>query len=264
MIDYNELLESSKRKQITPDGSDMTFTEYYSYNIEGSKTIAINNILHFDAFEMTEHQKEICENLTVATSVMNREEFLIESLASWIRFPFKKIVIVDWSSNTPISKVLKDKGIDDDRIHVVRIDDQKFYEHSLARNEKMKHTDGWVLSIDSDVVLSPIFGSTLHFGKDKKVIYMNSISRADKALHGTSIFHKDEYDSVGGCNSDIHGWGTEDTTLYSKMIDNGCKKRDMRTRTMYHIPHDDYLRTVNTKYDNIYTSLASNNISKAV
>jgi predicted glycosyltransferase involved in capsule biosynthesis len=262
MINYNELLETSKQKFQENNGN--VFTEYYNFNKEGSNAIAINNIHNFDSIPITDHQKELCSKITLATSIMNRESHLMESLKTWIKFPFKKIVIVDWSSDKPITESIKEHyGIDyktlDERIEIHRVSDQKYYEHALARNEKMKHTEGWVLSIDSDILLSPRFGRCICLGDNKKLIYKNDRNKNDKALYGTTLFHKDEFDAVGGCNTKFHGWGSEDTTLFADMIDNGCKTRLLVAHTMFHIPHSDYERAINTKHDDIYESLANNN-----
>ena len=57
----------------------------------------------------------------------------------------------------------------------------------------------------------------------------------------------------------FHGWGSEDVDLFGRMIKNGCKTRLMVSYTMYHIPHDDFERSINTRHDDIFESMASNN-----
>jgi len=256
MIDYNTLKENSKQKFQMYGGG--YFTEYFDYSKEGFENVSTNDISNFNNIGLNEHQMGMCAHLTLATSTMNRTESLLESITTWLRFPFKKIVIVDWSSDIPVEDSLREKGITDNRIKIVRINDQKMYNHSEARNVKMAESEGWTLSIDSDIMLSPKFGRCIVLSKDTKVIYMNNRFTANKSLFGTTIFHKDEFDKVGGCSSSIDGWGSEDHDLFTRMKKNGCTQRDFGPRTIYHIPHDDFSRTYNTRYDDIYVSLAEN------
>jgi len=256
MIDYNSLIEISKQKFQKYDGS--YFTEYFDYSKNGYELIAKSDLMNHDKIEINEHQKGLCNNLSIATSVMNRTEHLLESVVTWLRLPFKKIVIIDWSSDKPVSESLIEHGIDDDRISITRIEGQTRYSHSEARNIKMSQVDGWVLSIDSDIMLTPKFGRTVVLSKDTKAMYMNDRFNSNKSLYGTTIFHKDEFDSVGGCTNVIDGWGAEDHDLYLRMKDNGCTVRSLGERTLFHIPHDDFSRTYNTNYEDLYESLSEN------
>lgn len=254
MIDYNILKEQTRQKFEKYDSS--YFNDYFDFNRGGSEHIATSNLKSWNAFTLNDHQKTICAQLTVATSVMDRIEYLLESLKTWLKFPFKKIVIVDWSSKVSVKDVLIKSGFVDPRIEIITISKKRFYDHSEARNEKMRHSDGWVLSIDSDVMLTPLFANCVLL-RNKKAIYMNDRFRYDKSLFGTTIFHKDEFDAAGGCTP-VEGWGAEDYDLFERMKNNGCNERDIRSYSMKHIPHSDFERTKNTKFDDIYKSLSIN------
>ena len=92
------------------------------------------------------------EKLTITTSCMNRNDMLVQTVPTWLEFPVKEIIIVDWNSSVPVYDTLKQNNITDKRIKIVRVVDQKYYRHSLARNLKVELVNTeWVLSVDADV-----------------------------------------------------------------------------------------------------------------
>lgn len=210
-----------------------------------------------------------CERLTLSVSCMNRNDFLVNSLRTWIKFPFKKIVIVDWSSDIPVIESIK-KTLPEaisDKLLVHRVDNMKYYEHSKVRNLKISLCDGWILCIDADVMLNNIFAKNLYFRDDEKLVYYVNNGPTglgwDRGIYGTSIFHREIYDMVGGCNEDMHGWGYEDVDLYERFNKINCKERPLRALSLNHQYHDDEMRTINTKYDNIWDSLTENSYISA-
>jgi hypothetical protein len=200
-----------------------------------------------------------CKRLTLSTSCMNRNDFLLESLKTWVRLPFKKIIIVDWSSRIPVKETIADY-LEDKRILVYRVEKKRYYEHAGARNLKIALSEsGWILSIDCDIKISPDFGKHLYF-KDNETdaYYFNPPFVTDAGVFGTSIFHKTLYEKVGGCDERMHGWGYEDVDLYQKFDKLKAKKRMLVSHTLLHQEHGDDLRTKNTRYDSIWASHADN------
>jgi predicted glycosyltransferase involved in capsule biosynthesis len=207
---------------------------------------------------------ENCKGLTLATSCMNRNEFLLESLKSWIKLPFKKIIVVDWSSKVPVKETISEY-LNDKRILVYRVERKAFYEHAGARNLKVALCDrGWILSIDCDIKVSADFSRHLYFNESEtSAYYMSSPFVTDRGVFGTSIFHKSLYDTAGGCDENMHGWGYEDVDLYQKFNKLGAKCRDLISHTILHQSHGDDLRAVNTRVDSIWASLANNTYQSA-
>jgi hypothetical protein len=244
---FNRMKESGKNKLLKQieDGSKSMSSKQLQDTIDEN---SINN----------------CKRLTLSVSSMNRNEFLINSLRTWIKFPFKKIVIVDWSSTIPVLDYIKEHLPEALNHNVVihRDNNKPYYEHSKVRNLKISLCEGWILCIDADVMLNNDFSKHLFFKDDEiNAYYINSGNTGlgwDRGVYGTSIFHKDIYDKVGGCNEEMHGWGYEDADLYTKFENIGCKERPLRVLSLNHQPHDDTMRTINTKYDNIWESLTNN------
>jgi len=261
MIDFNNLLDVSKHKEMQYAGgheSDMCM-----YNKEGCKIISSNS-LRGQEFNLTDGQIATCNELTICTSIMDRTEHLLQAIPTWARLPFKRIVVLDWSSKEPVSEVLKNENINIPNLDVIRVDGKKHYHQAGAKNEKIKQCEGWVLCLDSDIMLSPCFGKSINIPKSKKVLYINDIKLAPKELQGTAIFHRDMFDEVGGFDELFTGWGSEDITFYELMTKHGCTVRDFRPHTAFHIPHDDFSRVVNVKYENMYESLVDGNYKRSL
>jgi hypothetical protein len=216
---------------------------------------------------------EKCSKISLVTSCMNRNEFLkLSLLKSWVLFPFKEIIIVDWSSKEDVSLDLRygmiDVGVDSSKcqafldahnIDILKVRDKKLYNHSEVRNYKVKHsTSDWILCIDADVMLTTDFLSTLEL-TDENVYYINKSLKSDRGLFGTSLFSRKLYDEVGGFDEEIKYWGSEDSQFYERADKLGYKPADIRSYTMYHQPHDDKLRVENTPVNDIYDSLTINN-----
>jgi predicted glycosyltransferase involved in capsule biosynthesis len=221
---------------------------YNMLELEHSNDKNGNNLI-FDLLSKEEAcENSNCENITIATTCMNRIDFLKKSLITWLELPFKKIIIVDWSSDENVKDCLVDDLFFDERIEVHRVEEQQFYEHSKARNYKMSLCEGWVLSIDCDVMLSPMFAK--HLVLNESCFYRAISNTVDKSLKGTSLFTKELYDKVGGANEILHGWGSEDIDLYNRMKEIATEK-DIHYLNMKHIEHDDELRVKHTRYINL-------------
>ena len=61
------------------------------------------------------------EKLTIATSCMNRNDMLIETVPTWLKFPVKEIIIVDWSSTVSVKTTLEENHIIDERIRIISV-----------------------------------------------------------------------------------------------------------------------------------------------
>lgn len=198
------------------------------------------------------------EKLTISTSCMNRNDMLVQTLPSWLKFPVKEIVIVDWSSTVPVKTTLEDNNITDERIRIIRVPNQKHYHHSKARNLKVYccNTE-WVLSIDADVKINDNFFDNIYFLSGKKLYSLNLDGGVDSRF-GTTMFRKKDYIDIGGCNTKMVGWGYEDLDLAIRMIKNDVIHVSFDKELLYHIPHDDIRRTENTQFNSKWESNSNN------
>ena len=198
------------------------------------------------------------EKITIATSCMNRNDMLIETVPTWLKFPVKEIIIVDWSSTIPVKTTLEENNINDERIRIITVPNQNHYHHSKARNLKVFccNTE-WVLSIDADVKINDNFFDNIYFLSGKKLYSLNLDGGVDSRF-GTTMFRKKDYIDIGGCNTKMVGWGYEDLDLAIRMLKNDVVHIAFDKEHLYHIPHDDTRRTENTKFQNKWESNSNN------
>lgn len=229
---------------------------------EGTKELA-KRFLKFP-YILSKTTVENCEKMSLTTSCMDRNEFLIESLKTWIQFPFREIVIVDWNSKKPVEESIRE-SFDSEfisslqvPIKIKRVENERYYDHSRVRNLKVDLCESdWILCIDSDIKLNYKFANYFTL-KDPIRFYCNLSRRSDRGLFGTSIFSKYLYKTVGKFDETLKYWGNEDGDFYDRAKEIGFNCRDIRSITMYHQEHSDELRSYNTPQDTIWRSLAEN------
>ena len=196
--------------------------------------------------------------ISICTSCMDRNDMLIQTIPSWLKIPVKEIIIVDWSSKKPVIETLEENNIYDNRITIARVNDKKYYEHSLARNLKvfLCKTE-WVLSVDSDVKIFESFFEEIYKLTGKK-LYCLPFDSINNSCFGTTLFRKIDYTNVGGCNTKMKGWGYEDMDLNQRLVESGCVHIKLNPNNLYHIPHDDSRRVENCLLKNKWESNSLN------
>ena len=202
---------------------------------------------------------------TITTTCMNREKFLLESLPTWCEFTSHdicdEIIIVDWNSREPLKDVLSELMLVDSRIKLIEVKNQKFYQHSKARNLKVQQCkNDWVLSIDCDVKIKDSnFYRNLSMVDNERFWTCPLDSLLAKGVIGTSFFHQDTYWKSGGCDERMVGWGSEDFHLHKRMMKMGYKRNNIGMNYLKHIDHPDSLRTENCEEKDKWKSNSLNN-----
>lgn len=204
-----------------------------------------------DYSKLSSITKNNCSQISLTTAVKDRTDYLDIALSSWVKFPFKEIVIVDWTSKNPFIPKIKDK-----RIKLIHVHGQKFYEHSKVRNFKVNNTNSdFVYCTDCDVVLTPKFLSSVFIRRNFLYMIENSASSSV----GSSVFDKTVFNNLGGFNEMLdNGWGYEDLAFYRKAEELGYDIVMYPVNHVYHIEHDDNLRVINTKNTDKWVSNAYN------
>lgn len=230
---------------------------------EGSKILA-NKFLE-KKYILSDLTRDNCKKMSLTTSCMNRNDFLIKSLETWINFPFKEIIIVDWNSKVTVLESLilhfGEEFLNNLQvpIKIKRFDNEPFYDHSRVRNIKLDLCESdWILCIDSDVMLNYKFANYF-FLRDPMRYYGNIARKSDRGLYGTALFSKYMYETVGKFDESLKYWGNEDGDFYDRALLKGFKLKDIRSFTMVHQEHSDDLRSYNTPFESIWKSLSTNN-----
>lgn len=214
-------------------------------------------------------------NVSVICACKNRYEPLSISLQSWLLFKeIKEIIIVDWSSDEPISHLTKL----DPRIKVITVPNKKYFNQPQPLNLAVSIATGdRILKFDVDHVMNPYWNffedyvideetfasgessykspeyvdqsgaSMVDFGSmqfNDIVDYCNSYSEYYKSLYGMLYITKENFLKSGGYNEDLgEFYGFEDTELCMRLrlMNLNHRKMDYDFR-LFHIPHPDTKR----------------------
>jgi len=215
---------------------------------------------------LTERQKNNCKQITVAVAIKNRTEAFKNSIKTWMKFPFKKFIILDCQSDMHIGLEIGDIIEGDDRWEIFRINEGfEKYNHSRARNIKcglVENPDDWILCIDSEIMLCSDFLDEI-FRLDPSFYYLTDPKCVFDGLAGTAIFQKKIFLEVGGFNENTNGrWGFEDIHFYEQVRGTGLwNEAVIDSYSLYHQPHSDELRT---KYSDVKNKWQANAMNKFI
>ena len=199
------------------------------------------------------------QKASVVCAVKDRIDSLLVSLNSWIRVPqIENIIIVDYSSDVPVEPITKNLS---NKIKVLRVEDQKFFNISKAYNIAFKNAPNeLIMKLDADYILDPYTNFFDIYSIDKQEFLTGSWKDfkidSDKGfmrqLNGFLLIKKTDFFAVGGYDENMEGYGFDDEDLYKRLSAAGLRRKYLNHKwlSIFHIPHDDYYRTQN--YENKY------------
>lgn len=209
----------------------------------------------------------------------NRNEALKVSLRSWLNYKeISEYIIVDWNSDESLEFLTSW----DDRIKIIRVEDQKYFNQPQPLNLALSQTTGeYILKVDCDYVMNPYysffqkyevdnnsfvsgkpsFQSPEHYDEstgtymvnrnkltmDELTDYINTYSPYYKYLTGLLFITKENFLKVGGYNENFSDYYSfEDDEIYKRLELFGLehKKIDF-DHYIFHIPHPDSKRFEN-------------------
>lgn len=195
--------------------------------------------------------------ISLCAAAMNRNTFIEESLVTWVKLPFREIIIVDWSSKNPLHRYIFDM-FNDSRIKIIRVDGESLYNQSKASNLKVRVSSSeYVLSIDSDIKLSETFITNHPLSND--VFYIGN-KAVNKGLVGTCLVSRNTFFSVNGYNEFMNGWGYHDNDFYKRLVEIGFCKKYLGENDAVHIDHGNGLRIRNYEQKSIKASDDDNKV----
>jgi hypothetical protein len=179
--------------------------------------------------DLGELYNHYCPGWSLVTCCMNREQNLLLNISSWIACPMiREIVIIDWSSSTPLKERLKEQGFLTDRVRCFRVENQSTWiltwaynlAISLARFDK-------IIKIDCDIYVSPdFFERNANFESlNSQSFYTGDWQKSNQIhLNGQVILRKIDFLRVNGYNEFLTKYGFDDTDLYHRLERLGLKK----------------------------------------
>jgi len=209
------------------------------------------------------------ETISIVCAVKNRLNPLLLSITSWLMIPqIDNIIIVDYSSDEAVEPKVKNLS---DKISVIRIENEKFFNISKAYNIGFKAApDGFILKMDVDYVMSPylnffeiyslnenefITGSWEDLSLDNQKGFLRHLS-------GFLFIRKNDFLSIGGYDERFKDYGYDDYDLCDRLEKKGMIHKYLNHKyiSIFHIPHDSHYRTHNYENKDLNNSSEKNKI----
>ncbi|UWR08984.1 glycosyltransferase [Ruegeria sp. B32] len=188
---------------------------------------------------------EIQQGLSLVTCCMNRNDHLARTLPTWLSHrEIDEIVIVDWSSTTPVAITLEEVAISDPRVRILRVEDEATWVLSHAYNLGFRATTKMhIIKVDADVLLDPSFFQRNNLA-DGRLVAGNWRSAEPGQTHVNGFFSvgRKELLGVNGFDERIVTYGWDDDDLYNRLETSGIERRDVAHGTVLHLDHDDNRR----------------------
>jgi hypothetical protein len=208
-------------------------------------------LLPCDVDHFVKHHKK---GVSLVTCCMNRNENMVKALPSWIaNHGIDEILIVDWSSKEPVRQYLDERNFTDERIKVVRVDDQPKWILSYAFNLGFRLASyDTILKTDADIIVKEDFFEKNKLSGNEFIAGDWRIAEAGQEhINGFFYLSRQNLMKVKGFNEYITTYGWDDDDIYNRFRDAGLTRKAVDTSSIYHIPHDDSLRTENQNDESI-------------
>lgn len=182
---------------------------------------------------------------TLVTATRNRTDNLLAVLPSWLaQSGIDQIVIVDWSSDIPVSASLAAAGIGDPRLTLARVDHEPAWVLTWAFNlgfRLARHAR--ILKADADIRLAPDFFAANPLGRGRFIAGNWRTAPPGQAhINGAFHCHRADLAAVQGFNEYLTRYGWDDDDLYDRLGRAGLARHDLAPGSVHHLDHDDTAR----------------------
>lgn len=181
--------------------------------------------------------------ISIVTCCMNRNDNLKKALKTWLKLAVDEIVIVDWSSNTPVSETLAD--IKDSRIKIIRVENEPSWILTYGFNVGLRAASfSKIFKLDADIEVSANFLELNDFSDMEYVRghWKSALdnSQADQAyVNGSFGCNKKHLLEIGFYNEYIRTYGWDDSDIYSRLSNEcGLKRRYLSFDSVVHMTQE--------------------------
>lgn len=190
-------------------------------------------------------------DFSLCSSVMNRNDHLRMVIPTWKELPFKRCIIIDWSSDIPVYEGLHD--LLDDRFTIIRVDGQKYYYSSVVHNFSISFVETeWTFRVDSDIFFD--YHKLLNMRVEDNCFYVGGLINP-LGTEGTVLAKTQWFEDTGGYDERQIHYGGEDLHCFERIKGLGCSIKRFPRSSLCHINHSDNLRTIHRDMDNLESSM---------
>jgi hypothetical protein len=186
------------------------------------------------------------EGISLITACRNRNANLKRALPSWLACPqITEVVIVDWTSDTPVAEDLAASGLTDPRIRVLRVEDEPRWVLGYPFNLGFQSARAArILKADADIVIQPDFFRRNSLRQGAFIAGNWRTAAKDQAfVNGFFYIERASLVELGGFNEYITSYGWDDEELYARLCERGLNREEVAGGSITHLPHDDAKRT---------------------
>ncbi|WP_016954662.1 glycosyltransferase family 2 protein [Catenovulum agarivorans] len=187
---------------------------------------------------------------SIVTACMNRNAGLVEGLRSWLKLKVDEIIVVDWSSIEAVTDTLELNGINDERIKIIRVESESFWDLTRAFNLGFSFvTSEKIIKVDAEVTISPDFldkhqiqNGMYYRGDWEKVACQTQIY-----VNGFFFLYTADLRAINGFNEYIDLYGYDDLDIYQR-LEGGVLNlipKQVTEQYIFHIEHNDNERVIN-------------------
>lgn len=189
-------------------------------------------------------------SVSLITACKNRNKCLQAVLPSWLQHKeISEIIIIDWSSKDSLEHLTTL----DQRIKVVRVDNEEYYIPSQANNLGISVASGdSILRIDTDYFLNPYYNFFESYKIDNNSFVSGEPENyADREnnpyyqhLFGLLYITKENFNKIGGYDENIgFYYSHEDGNIFKRLVAAGLNQIKLKNNhSVIHIPHSDEMR----------------------
>jgi hypothetical protein len=180
--------------------------------------------------------------VSLVTCCMDRNDNLLKAIPSWVALPeISQIVIVDWSSSTPVIDDVKEAGLLDPRMLIVRVEGETRWILSHAFNVGFRLAEHErVVKADADIVLGEDFFKENELREETFLSGdWRTAETGQEHINGFFYLFKKALTTINGFNEFITTYGWDDDDIYARLTAQGLTRTRVKNGTVFHIPHDD-------------------------
>lgn len=195
------------------------------------------------------HSSSIKKGISIFSVCMNRNKNLLENIESWLTHPsVDEVVIVDWSSTTPVRETLKE-FVDHEKLIIVRVHYQREWILTVSFNLAARFTTrSTILKMDADNLLHRDFFQKHPLSEDTRIFYAGDYKKAtvesEKYLNGLLWIHRKHFFMVNGYNENITTYGWDDDDIKNRLSEQGLEEKCIHYDTVSNKQHSDNDRLV--------------------